>query len=63
MQEMINKCNHIDSKTGKSTIVFPKVKWRGINPYKIKGICLLCGKTIDVTEIEYKILTKGVIEL
>ena len=53
-----NKCNHINND-GTSAIEFPSLKWKGISPYTIKGICRICYKNIELTKDEYQKLRKG----
>lgn len=53
------KCKHV-YRDGKSAIVFPKkIKWTGLYPTKIKGLCNICKQTIELSETEYKELKKG----
>lgn len=50
---MNNMCEHKD-KNGNSSIFFFKNRWNGVYPKKIKGICTICKKELEVTEEEYK---------
>ena len=49
----MSKCNHYYDD-GTCAIIFNNKKWTGIYPRKIKGICKICKKNIEVTEKEYK---------
>lgn len=56
---MKEKCTHT-YEDGTSAIVFPRTKkWVGVHPPKVKGMCKICGKTVEISEKEYRNLQKG----
>lgn len=55
------KCNHLDSVTNHSLIVFDS-KWYGVFPKKMKGICKKCHQHFFFTTKQYSdFLESGVI--
>lgn len=53
------KCLHT-YRDGTSAIIFPrKVKWLGVYPSKVKGVCKICNNTVEISEKEYKKIKKG----
>lgn len=58
----MEKCNHRNSLTGGTSIVFDTGRWTGVYPRRIKGICIKCQKEFSLTEDEYKeFLKSGVV--
>lgn len=57
MLEMNKRCKHLDGMKN-SVLVFPKFKWKGIYPLKVKGMCPICGKIVEIPYEEYRKLTE-----